>query len=311
MRQSEGKNFGSAMEPRAREQTGVRTVLLAVVCFLLGLGLGAYWLYRSTGRSAVTVNGGAAGQQPSVLSESAKALLQRLDSPIEIRFYALLDPASVSDSLPAFAGRVDQLLSEYRRKASGKIKVSRYNSQSDSSANAASADGIQPFNLDKGDACYLGIAVVHKGQKEPLPQLSPEWEQALPSDLSRAIVRLINASAPTRPATATAQIDPATTEAVKHMIPNFASVSVEGGTRILREAALREFKAAANEMEIQVKEAQQQLSRAQNGGSDAEQQAAMKNLQQVQAEQTEKLRQIAARSQAQIEALQQLKGAAR
>ncbi len=299
------------MEPRAQEQTRVRTPLLAVVCFLLGLGFGAFGFYRSTGRSAANVNGGAAGRQLSALSESTKALLERLGSPIEIRFYSLLDPASVTDSLQAFSGRIDQLLSECRREAKGKIKVARFDSQSDSSATAASADGIQPFNLDKGDACYLGIAVVHNGQKESLPRLSPEWEQALPSDLSRAIVRLINASSPTRPAVATSQIDPATTEDVKRAIPNFASVSVEGGTRILREAALKDFKAAANEMEIQVKEAQQRLSQAQNGGSDAEQQAAMKHLQQVQAEQTEKLRQIAARSQAQIEALQKLKDVAR
>lgn len=299
------------MEPRAQEQTRVRALLLAVVCFLLGLGLGAFWLDRSTGRSAVTVNGGADGQQLSALSESTRAVLQRLDSPIEIRFYTLLDPASVPDSLQAFAGRVDQLLSECRREANGKIKVTRYDSQSDSSANAASADGLQPFNLDKGDACYLGIAVVHKGQKESLPQLSPEWEQALPSDLSRAIVRLIHASSPTRPAAATSQIDPAATEEVKRTIPNLASVSVEDGTRILREAALKDFKAAANEMEIQVKEAQQRLNQARDGGSDAEQQAAMKHLRQVQADQAKKLQQIAASSQAQIEALQQLKRAGR
>ena len=37
----------------------------------------------------------------------------------------------------------------------------------------------------------------------------------------------------------------------------------------------------------------------------------MKHLQQVQAEQTEKLKQIAAKSKAQIDALQQLKAAAR
>ena len=39
-------------------------------------------------------------------------------------------------------------------------------------------------------------------------------------------------------------------------------MSVEDGTRILREAALKDFKAAANEMEIQVKEAQQRLNQA-------------------------------------------------
>ena len=86
-------------------------------------------------------------------------------------------------------------------------------------------------------------------------------------------------------------------------------MSVEEGTRILREAALKDFTTAANEMAAQVKEAQQRLAQVQNGGSDADQQAAMKHLQQVQAKQTEKLNQIASRSKAQIDALQQLKAA--
>ncbi len=99
----------------------------------------------------------------------------------------------------------------------------------------------------------------------------------------------------------------AAAEEVKRTIPNLASVSMEEGTRILRRAALEDFKATVAAMEIQIAKAQQSLSQAQSGGSEAEQQAAVKQLQQVQSEQTEKLKQIAARSAAQIEALRQLK----
>ncbi len=99
----------------------------------------------------------------------------------------------------------------------------------------------------------------------------------------------------------------AAAEEVKRTIPNLASVSMEEGTRILRRAALEDFKATVAAMEIQIAKARQSLSQAQSGGSEAEQQAAVKQLQQVQSEQTEKLKQIAARSAAQIEALRQLK----
>jgi hypothetical protein len=118
-----------------------------------------------------------------------------------------------------------------------------------------------------------------------------------------------------RPAAAAAlapsEINTNAVQEVKALIPNLGTVSVEEGTRILREAALKDFTAAAKEMETQVKEAEQRLTQAQNGGSDADQQAARKRLQQIQTEQVEKLKQIAARSKAQIDALQQLKAAPR
>ena len=94
------------------------------------------------------------------------------------------------------------------------------------------------------------------------------------------------------------------------MIPDLAAVSVQAGKRILQDAAYKEFAAAAKEMQTQVKEAEQRLIQAQNSGTDAERQAALQHLQQLQAEQTEKLKEIAARSKAQIDTFQQLKAAA-
>jgi len=304
---------GRTRKTRAWEQARVGITLLVAVCLLTGAGIGAVWLYRTAKRPAVNVTEETSGQELVELSAGTKAVLLRLDSPIEIRFYALLDRTSVSNSLQSLAARVDQLLSAYQQSASGKVKVIRYDSRSDfkTAAAAAEADGIKPFYLDKGDACYLGVAVVHGRQKESFPRLFPEWEQALESDLSRAIARLINAPSPTEAAAANSQIDPDVAAEVKRQIPNFASVSMEEGTRVLRESALKDFKAAASEMEIQVKEAEQRIQQAQKGKSEAEQQAALNHLQQVRADQIERLKQIATRSSAQIEALRRLKEEAR
>ena len=101
--------------------------------------------------------------------------------------------------------------------------------------------------------------------------------------------------------------DAADIEEVRRMLPNLSAVSLEEGTRILRQKALEEFSTVAREMESQVREAQQRLGEAQRGKSEAEQQAAMKHLQQVQAEQAEKLKAIAARAQTRIAALESLK----
>jgi hypothetical protein len=58
-------------------------------------------------------------------------------------------------------------------------------------------------------------------------------------------------------------------------------------------------------------QAEERLAQAQLAGTEAERQAARARFQRVQAEQTKKLKEIAARSQAQIQALEQLKAAAR
>jgi ABC-type uncharacterized transport system involved in gliding motility auxiliary subunit len=302
MKQSSANRANSVKPARAKEHGSARTTSLVLGCFLVGVAVSAFWFYRGANQGSGTV----AAQNEGALSDATLAVLKRLDSPLELKFYSLLDPAATSDALRAFAGRVDQLLSLYRQEANGQIKVTRYTSLADASQ-AAAADGLKPFNLDKGDACYLGVAVVRGARKEVLAQLSPDWESALQSDLSRAIARLIDASGPGRASAIAARIDAATIEEVKRTFPDLQSVSVEEGSQKLHDAAINDMKAAVTEMDAKIKEAEQRLTQAQNGGSDADKQAAIKDLQQIQAAQTEKLKQISARAAAQIEALKQLK----
>ncbi len=297
---------GRTSKQCAGEQAGARTILLFAVVFLLGIAVSAVWFFIGSKRSPT----GGNGDNPAIqLSENTRAVLSHLDSPLEIRFYALLDPASGPDSMTAFPARVEQLLSAYQQGAGGKIKVTSVNSPSTANANAARADGLEAFNSQKGDACYLGVALVIKGHKETVPRLSPEWEQALEPDLTRAIVRLLDAGRADTVSLVVSQANATAVQEVKALIPNLAAVSVQQGNEILRDAAFKDFTAATQEMQTQVKEAEQRLVQAHNGGSEAEQQAAMKHLQEVQAEQTEKLKQIAGRSRTQLDTFQQLKAA--
>jgi hypothetical protein len=301
MRQSQMNTVDSRAERRTAEAAQARTLLLVLVCFLLGLGVGAFWYYRAAHRNPANV-----GETGSVLSESSRTILKTLASPVELRFYALLDPASTSEDLRNFAGRVDQMLSEYEQEAGGKIKVTRHTAQAD--ASAASSDGIKAFNLAQGDACFLGVAIICNTQKETLGQLSPDWETALESDLSRAIARVSAAKPAARSATAsTATIDAAAVAEVKRAIPNVETVSLAEGTQTLRVTALKEIIEATEEMQQRIKEAQQRIGQAQTNGTEVEQQTAVKQLQQVQAEQTEKLKDISAKLQDQIQALEQMK----
>ena len=129
------------------------------------------------------------------------------------------------------------MLSAYQQQAGGKIKVTSVNSQSNAGANAALTDGLSAFNQDKGDACYLGVALMLNGKKETLPRLSPEWEQALEPDLTRAIARLLDATRPFTSPTAMSHINTNALQEVKALIPDLAAVSVApqpGAKRRLR-----------------------------------------------------------------------------
>jgi hypothetical protein len=281
----------------------LRRLVPGLAFFATGVALSAVWFLRAppTDPSAPDSSG------PPALSDATKSVLQGLRSPVEIRFYSLLDPATVGDGARGFSARVGQWLSQYEQAAGGKIKFELVNSISTATANAALADGIQPFNMDKGDACYLGLVVLYQGQKTILASLAPEWEQAIEPDLSRAIASAIQAAPPPPPAP---KSDVASVAAVRQAIPNLDAVSVEDGSRQLRVAALSHFKQTAQAMQAQISQAEEHLLQAQSNQSETDQAAALKELQQAQKNQAEKLREIALASKAQLEALRQLKGAA-
>lgn len=289
-----------AVHPFCRRGGSIRFLFLLAVCFALGASVAVLW-FQMGGKRSQPAETALAG-----LNEVTRAALENLDSPVEIRFYSLLDPASVSESTRQFAERVNALLSRYEAASGGKIKFTRFNNVQDD-AKAASADGLRAFNLDKGDACYLGMAVVHGQQKEIFRELAPEWEAALGYDISRAVVQ-VSTPPPRNPGQPSAQsIDPAVMAEVRLAITNLESVSVEQAEKQLRLSAYEDFSQAVKQMERERKAAEERLKSAQQGNSEAERQAASENLRQLQAAQTEKLKEIAAKSQAQINALQQMK----
>ncbi len=279
----------------------MRIAFIASIAVAIALGAGAYHYRQQARRAAAQQN----TQDASLLSPSTEAVLNGLKAPVEIRFYALLDPATTPASTRAFAERVSQLLAKYEQNANGSIRVVRFNEMSDANAKSAAADGIVSFNRQKGDACYLGITAERDGQKESMAQLSPEWEQALESDLSRLVTRVNQMVPPNAtPANASGSEFATAQEAVASN-PALANVSLEQGSDLLRNQALAEFKKAVTEMQNQAKAAEEKLS--QGGASQSEIAA---ELQKIQAEQTAKMQEITARLHNQLAALAQSKGAA-
>jgi len=204
---------------------------------------------------------------------------------------------------------VDRLLSEFQNANPAKIQVVRNVSAAETGADAATADGIQPFNLEKGEACFLGVTVANGEQKESLARLQPEWESALPSDLARAILR-VAAETPPPVVAKIVPLTPAITNEILKLIPDINATTPEDANRIFHQDFLNQCAKAGAEMEAQINAAAQEVVKAQNDGSPADLEAARKKLSQVQIEQTEKLKDVAAHLQWQLDAFQQMKAAA-
>jgi hypothetical protein len=286
--------------PITRQSGSARSAVLVMLFFCLGAALSAMWFHQS----AKPVPQAEPG---IVLSPSTKAVLDHLNSPIEVRFYSILDPNS-PPSLRDFSARVKELLAAYQQSAPSKLTL---NAPAAADPNAALVDGIKGFNLDKGEGSYLGLSLSCAGKREVLAQLAPEWEQALEPDISRAIQRVTANTANQSGAPGGTPADSAAVESVKSAIPNLDSVSLEDGIRILRENSLKEFTTAVGEMQAQVRDAQARLAQAKTGGSSADQDAALKQLQAVETANAEHLKEIAANSQARVDALKKLKAGAK
>jgi len=80
------------------------------------------------------------------LSQGTRAILNKLDTPVKIRFYFTQSKVSTPETvfLKKYARSVEDLLAEYKQASKGKIIVEKYDPQPDSDAeDSARLDGIE------------------------------------------------------------------------------------------------------------------------------------------------------------------------
>ena len=114
------------------------------------------------------------------LSDGTRAILKKLDTPVTIRFYCTQSESATPETvfLKSFARKVEDLLTEYRQVAGGKIKIEKYDPQPDSDAeDSARLDGIEPQALAGVDRFYLGLAVKCLYAVQSIPFLAPNRER--------------------------------------------------------------------------------------------------------------------------------------
>lgn len=132
------------------------------------------------------------------LSDGTRAIVSKLDTPVKIRFYCTQSEQSTPETvfLKDYASRVEDLLTEFKQAAGGKIVIEKLDPQPDSDAeDKARFDGIQQQMLSGGEPFYLGLAVSMLDEKQTV-ELPPNRERLLEYDIARAISRVEN---PTKP----------------------------------------------------------------------------------------------------------------
>ena len=132
------------------------------------------------------------------LSSGTRAILKKLDTPVQIRFYCTRNDNHMPVALKTYAQRVEDLLGEYRQASHGMLDIQKLDPVPDSDAeDSAKLDGVEgePTQLE-GEPIYLGLSVSMLDQKEALPFLSPDRERLLEYDISRAITRVASSDKP-------------------------------------------------------------------------------------------------------------------
>jgi ABC-type uncharacterized transport system involved in gliding motility auxiliary subunit len=127
------------------------------------------------------------------LSQGSQRIVQKLDTPVEIRFYYSKDNASTPVYLRTYAQEVEDLLSEFQQSSRGKIKIVKLDPKPDADAeDSARLDGVEGQTVNLTDKVYLGLAVSCLDAKTAIPFLSPGRESLLEYDVSRAISSVAN-----------------------------------------------------------------------------------------------------------------------
>ena len=131
------------------------------------------------------------------LSPGTRAILAKLDTPVQIRFYCTKNANAMPVFLTTYAQRVEDLLGEYRQASKGRIEIQRLNPEPDSDAeDSARLDGVEGQQLRTGEKVYLGLSVGMLDQKQAIPFLTPDRERLLEYDISRAIARVMTTEKP-------------------------------------------------------------------------------------------------------------------
>ena len=127
------------------------------------------------------------------LSNGSKQILNDLEEPIALKFYATTASLVKIPGIQSFMDRVDGLLREYERRSGGKIVLQTIEpAEFSEEQDLAVAYGLQGIPVgDTGETGYFGLVGTNSvDDRRVIPLFTPEREELLEYDLTRLIYKL-------------------------------------------------------------------------------------------------------------------------
>ena len=128
-------------------------------------------------------------QRIYTLSPGTKALLGKIEEPLQLDLYFSRSSTTLSVGLKNYAERVREMLGQYVRSAHGKITLNVIDPKPDTpEEEKATAAGIAPqTSPSTGEQFYFGLVAIQAEQQKVIPALVTDREQFLEYDLSQLL----------------------------------------------------------------------------------------------------------------------------
>lgn len=233
------------MKKKQLETFFYSTIGIAAVALILI----AFNFIAAKGRQRIDLT----AEKAYTLSPGTRAILSKIDTPVQIRFYCTKNTSTMPVFLSTYAQRVDDLLAEYRQASKGMIDLQRLNPEPDSDAeDSARLDGVEAQQARPGERVYLGLSVGMLDQKQAIPFLTPDRERLLEYDISRAIARVMTTEKPVTgvmsPLPIMGQTNPMAAQMGQHGQPPWAFIS-----ELMRDFNVKQVEATAEKIPDDIK----------------------------------------------------------
>ncbi len=124
------------------------------------------------------------------LSPGTRAILAKLDSPVEVRFYWSQSESRVPSQFKTYAKRVEDLLAEFKQASHGNIEIKKLDPQPDSEAeDLANLDGVKASRSSRARKSIWGSPSASTRRKWPCRSFRPSaiacWNTIWPAPFPR------------------------------------------------------------------------------------------------------------------------------
>jgi ABC-type uncharacterized transport system involved in gliding motility auxiliary subunit len=156
--------------------------LLSVILLFAGLVLVSYLASSIPARLDLTA------ERVYTLSPGTKALLAKLEEPVQLDFYFSRSVSTLPTPARNYADRVREMLRQYVRAGRGKIVLNVIDPKPDTpEEEKATAAGIAPQTWGADRQFYCGLVAIQAEQQKVIPALTTDREQFLEFDLSQLL----------------------------------------------------------------------------------------------------------------------------